>query len=288
MRWTFLLRPSWLATVVFAVVFSIVAFSFLAPWQFRRDEEKHDRTDAIERSFDLPVTPLRDLVPAGAAPAEQIEWRNVEMRGSYLPEAETISRLRSVESGPAFEVLTPMRLVDGTTVLVDRGYVRPDDSLRLPAYTAPPAGEVTVAGRIRLSENDRENRAPVRQDGRLQVYGIDPVVVSGATGVALEPGYVSLTADQPGVLAAVPLPNPSEGRNSKSYALQWIALGLMAPAGVGYYVWREYVARRDGGEAPKVRKRRDRDDADPHDPVESDDPHDPPVVARGPADHRQA
>ena len=41
--------------------------------------------------------------------------------GSYLPEAEAVVRLRTLDGKPAVEVLTPMRLDDGRVVAVDRG-----------------------------------------------------------------------------------------------------------------------------------------------------------------------
>jgi cytochrome oxidase assembly protein ShyY1 len=75
----------------------------------------------------------------------------------------------------------------------------------------------------------------------------------------LEPGYVELVAGTPGVLAPLPLPQLSGGPHF-SYALQWLAFGVMAPAGLAYFAWRE----SRGGSGTRERS---------HD---LDDPHDAP------------
>lgn len=244
MRWKFLLRPGWLALALAVIGFSILAFTVLAPWQFNRDDQRTARNAAIRQALDKPVRPLRQVLPAGTAPGPDVEWRRVELTGRYLPRAEVIVRLRSVRGGPAFEVVVPMRLTDGTTVLINRGYVRPASGFRVPDYPPVPDGVVTVQGRLRSSETDRQNRPVVRRNGTTQIYAVDPSVVTEITRVVLQPGYyVQLTAGQPGVLNPLPLPELSSGRHL-GYALQWLAFGVMAPLGFGYLAWREGTARR--------------------------------------------
>jgi cytochrome oxidase assembly protein ShyY1 len=263
-RWTFLLRPGWLALILVVGCFSTLAFTVLSPWQFHRNDVKTARTAAIEESFRIPPQPLRELLPAGVAPGAGTEWRQVTLTGRYLPEAELVVRLRTVLGEPAFEVVVPMRLRDGTTVLVDRGYLRPASGMRVPDYPPAPRGEVTVQGRLRVAERDPSGRPAVRRNDATQIYAIHPSAVSSLTGIKLQPGYVQLNEAQPGVLRALPLPQPqlSEGQNSFSYALQWIAFGVMAPLGLGYFAWREAAARR-----PHTPRERDRDPDDPRDPA---------------------
>lgn len=262
-RWRFLLRPGWVAMMLAVAGFAVLAITVLAPWQFERGEARAARNAAIERSFATPPQPLREVLPPGAAPGAATEWRQVELSGRYLPEAETVARLRTVQGEPAYEVLVPLRLADGSAVLVDRGYLRPDAGVRVPDYPPPPAGEVTVQGRLRLGETDTEQRAVVERDGRTEVYAVDPAAVSAVTGVALQPGYVQLNAGTPGVLGALPMPQLSAGPHL-AYALQWLAFGAMAPLGLGYFAWREATA----GARPT-----DRSESDPHD-RDPNDPHD--------------
>lgn len=261
MRWTFLLRPAWLALILVVGTFSTLAFTVLGPWQFDRDDAKAARNAAIEESYRTPPQPLREVLPAGAAPGANTEWQQVELTGRYLPDAETVVRLRTVLGDPAFEVVVPLRLRDGTTVLVDRGYLRPAPGVQVPDYPPVPRGEVTVQGRLRIAESDPNDRSAVRGGGTTQIYAIDPRMVSSLTGVELEPGYVQLNEGQPGVLGALPLPQLSSGPHL-AYALQWLAFGVMAPLGLGYFAWREGLIRRH--EDPRERRL---DPDDPRDPA---------------------
>lgn len=260
-RWRFLLRPGWVALTIMVACFAVLAFTVLSPWQFGRNKEQEAQNAAIERSFTVAPQPLRTLLAPGATPAAEIEWRQVRMTGHYLPQDELLARLRTVQGEPAYEVLVPLRLTDGSAVLVDRGYLRPDEGVRVPGYAPAPGGEVTVTGRLRFDEPDPQHGEVVVQDGRRQIYAVNSHTVGAATGVRLESGYVQLVDGAPGVLSALPLPQLDSGPFF-SYALQWIAFGTMAPLGLGYFVWQEMTEGR------RVKRR--------HDPRDPDDPHDPP------------
>ncbi len=250
-----MLCSGWVALTAVVVGFSVAAFTLLAPWQFHRAEQRAERNAAIERSFSTPPQPLREIR------GESTEWRQVMITGRYLPDAEVVVRLRTVQGEPAYEVLVPLRLADGSTVLVDRGYLRPGEGVRVPAYPPVPAGEVTVTGRLRADEPDPQGGEVVAQDGHRQVYAVSTRTVSAATGVGLEPGYVQLVDGAPGVLSALPLP-PLYSGPSFAYALQWLAFGAMAPLGLAYFAWREATGWRREEWSP-----------------DADDPHDPPVAA---------
>ena len=49
-----------------------------------------------------------------------------------MQNSDLLVRLRSIESQPAYEVLTPLQLTDGRTILVNRGYVRPIQGTEAP------------------------------------------------------------------------------------------------------------------------------------------------------------
>jgi len=259
MRWRFLLRPGWMALTAMVICFAVAAFTLLAPWQFRRAAQRANTNSAIERSFSIPPHPLRGVLTIHAAPTQDTEWRQVQASGHYLPDTEMVARLRTVQGEPAYEVLVPLRLADGSSILVDRGYLRPAEGVRIPQYPPVPGGEVTVIGRIRADELDPQDGEVVQQDGHRQVYAASSRTVSAATGVRLEPGYLQLVDGAPGVLSALPLPQLDAGP-SFPYALEWLAFGTMAPLGLAYFAWREATeGRRDDD-------RWSRDETDPHDP----------------------
>lgn len=236
-----LLRPGWLALTLLVFAFATACFTLLAPWQFQRDDERETRNAALEESFTARPKPLADVLPGGSAPDEKTQWTRVLVRGTYVPEDEVVARLRTVQGEPAFEVLTPMRTTNGTVVLIDRGYVRPDSDSRVPPYAAPPSGEVEVVARVRRDEvgpQDREPFANSATGGQLQSYVISSQVVGEARGLDIRPGYLQLEAGEPGVLGALPLPTLEAGPFF-SYALQWIAFGTMAILGWLYFTVRE-------------------------------------------------
>ncbi|MER5394901.1 SURF1 family cytochrome oxidase biogenesis protein [Saccharopolyspora sp. NPDC002686] len=238
MRLKFLLRPGWLGLIALVAVFTTLCLTVLAPWQFSRSDEAQTRNNAISESFHSPPRQLAEVLPAGQAPDQRTEWSQVLLRGQYLPEGETLGWQRTVLGEPAFEVLTPFRLDDGTTVLVDRGYIRPVDGTRAPAYDAPPPGEQTLTARVRSDEVDSKNRPLFDHDGHRWAYAVNSGTVAAGTGIAMRPGYFSLNENQPGVLEPLPLPRLEAGPYF-SYALQWIAFGVMAVIAVAYLIYSE-------------------------------------------------
>ncbi len=246
-RLRLLLRPGWLLLALVVVSFAAACFTLLAPWQFQRHEDRKATNAAVAASFDAAPVPL-----AGVEPGPRSEWRRVTLTGSYLPEAEALARLRTVQGAAAFEVLTPFRLTDGSVVLVDRGFVRPVEGVRVPGFDAAPAGEVDLSARVRTGETNSQNRPAFDEDGRRQVYSIDPATVGAAAGLDIRPGYLQLEAGSPGVLGALPLPQLEAGP-FLSYALQWIAFGAMTLLGLVYFTWREV---KPGGALTEDRPRK--------------------------------
>jgi cytochrome oxidase assembly protein ShyY1 len=223
------------------LIFAGVCFTLLAPWQFHRHQERSTTNAAITHAANANPADLDTLLPAGQRPDADTEWRTVRVTGEYLADDEVVARLRTVLGQPAFEVLTPFRLADGSVVVVDRGYVRPVQgakSVTVPDYAAPPAGTVTLTARLRADERDPRDRRADSEGGRPQVYAVGSGVVARATGLDVRPGYLQLTENAPGVLGTLPLPDLDAGP-FLSYALQWIAFGTMAILAWLYFTWRE-------------------------------------------------
>ena len=272
----FLLKPGWIALTVVVLGFTFACYYLLAPWQFHRSTERDGQNLALQNALENAPIPRTALVPAGRGPAPDVEWRQVTVSGTYLPTDEVLVRLRSVDSSPAYEVMTPLRTPSGETLLVDRGYVRPESQGAVPPVAVAPPGTVTVTGYLRSDETGSA-RATIDQGGYRQVYAADAGLVSAATGVALTPGYVQLVADQPGVLTPVSLPQP-DPNSSYSYAWQWLIFGVMAVGAWAYFVRLEY---RTGQGKRGIRDVRERRADDPRDlPAGADDdPPDEPVPA---------
>jgi hypothetical protein len=161
-----------------------------------------------------------------------------------------LQRLQRLDDKPAYGVLAEFRLDDGHTLLVDRGLVGAPDGSHLPPIAAPPTGPQHIEGRVRKSEGVIPGKAPAMLDGYRQVYSIDTTQLSTVLAVPLTPiptggagGYLQLSDGQPGVFTPQPLPQLDAGPYL-SYGLQWIAFGVMAPLGLGYFVYSEITERR--------------------------------------------
>ncbi len=235
-RLAFLLRPGWLALVAGVLVFAGACFWVLSPWQFGRNAERSAQNSEITSALSTPAVPIRQLLPPGVAPGGHLEWRAVTLTGHYLPAAETVARQRQVYDEPAYEVLTPFRLDDGSTVLVDRGYIGQDNG-GVAAFAPAPAGHLTLTGRVHPQESDA-HRPPLTERGHREVYSVNTPAITALTGQPLDPMYVALVDGQPGGLNVLPVPQIDDGP-FLSYALQWIAFGVMAILGAGYFTWRE-------------------------------------------------
>jgi cytochrome oxidase assembly protein ShyY1 len=246
----FLLRPGWLAFIALVVGFAVACYTLLAPWQFGREEQREAQERAITAANATAPVPLAELVPTGAEVPADLEWRQVVLTGTYLPDAEAVVRLRTYAGNPAVEVLTPMRLDDGRVVAVDRGYAPVAGGQAVAAYAAPPTGTVTVTARLRPDQMDPSDRPVVRGAGPPQLYAADSRVLGRTVGTALSPGILQLNAGQPGVLAPVevaPTVASSAPFTNLSYALQWLTFGLIALVALGYFIRLEMLQRRGEG-----------------------------------------
>lgn len=240
-RWVSVFRPSWLVLGMVVIAFAYLCFTVLAPWQLGKNASTSRENDQIARSLNAEPVPLTSLLSQPNPSDEQ--WRPTTATGRYLPDRQVLARLRVVDGEPAFEVLTPFQIDGGPAVLVDRGYVRPVKGSQVPAISPPPTGTVTITARLRDAEAPASGKEPFRENDWQQVYSINTEQISALTGVALAEPYVQLMADQPGGLGVIPLPHLDAGP-FLSYGIQWIAFGIIAPIGLGYFIYAEMRERR--------------------------------------------
>lgn len=242
-RLTFLLRPGWLALALVVVAFAYLCFTVLAPWQLGKNTKTNRENSQIENSLKAEPVALTTLLPHQDSSAPDAQWREVTATGHYVPSAQVLARLRVVGGSPAFNVLVPFIADGGPVVLVDRGYVLPIQGNKVPEIAPLPSGTVTITARLRDSETAPAAKPPFREDGFTQVYAIDTALVATTTGVPLAGSYLQLIENQPGGLGVAELPHLDPGP-FLSYGIQWIAFGIVAPIGLGYFAFSEIRARR--------------------------------------------
>ncbi|WDF34765.1 SURF1 family protein [Arthrobacter agilis] len=229
----FLFSARWFGWLVMVIVIAAGCVG-LGRWQLDRREAVVDNIHRIEANYD--ATPQRyvpgSFVLDGYDPAT--EWTPITFVGTYDVENQVIARNRPLSGQPGYEVLTPLRLEDGSAVIIDRGWLpigndeagRPDD------IPEPPPGEVEVTARVKPGEPAVKRGAP---EG--QVASIDLTALSDRLDYPLQDAAYGLLALERPAAAETPLaaPKPSidEGPHL-SYSLQWFAFGVLAFVGLGY------------------------------------------------------
>lgn len=242
-RLAFLFRPQWLALFVVVIAFAYLCFTVLAPWQLGKNTKTSRENTQISESLKADPVPVRTFLPQQDSAAPDAQWRRVTATGHYLPEAQVVARLRVVDGDPAYEVLTPFAVDGGPIVLVNRGFVLPQKGTAVPPIADAPRTPVTINARLRDPEAVAVGKKPFRAEGAQQVYSINTGQISTVTGVPLAGSYLQLVADQPGGLGVLSLPHLDAGP-FLSYGIQWISFGIVAPIGLGYFIFAEIKERR--------------------------------------------
>lgn len=242
-RFAFLFKPQWLVLYVVVIAFAYLCFTVLAPWQLGKNTTTSRENSQISNSLSEAPVPVTSVLPQQDSSAPGQQWRRVTATGTYQPGAQVLARLRVIDGSPAYEVLLPFHVDGGPTVLVDRGFVKPEKGTAVPQFAPPPTGTVTITARLRNSESVTAGKTPFRGDGVQQVYSISTAQIAEVTGVPLTGPYLQLVEDQPGGLGVISLPHLDSGP-FLSYGIQWIAFGIIAPIGVGYFLFAEIKARR--------------------------------------------
>lgn len=242
-RWAFLLRPSWLALAAVVLAFAYLCFTVLAPWQLGKNTSTSRENGQLQQALNAEPVPVTTLLPHQDSAAPDAQWRPVSATGRYVPGAQVLVRLRLVGGEPAFEVLAPFAVDHGPTVLVNRGFVRPEGGSQVPPIPPPPAGTVSITARLRNPQEAIPGKDPFAEGGFTQVYSINLEQVAAATKVPLAGSYLQLVDDQPGGLGVIPLPHIDAGP-FLSYGIQWIVFGIVAPILLGYFAYAEVRARR--------------------------------------------
>lgn len=240
--------------IVLAIV---VTFPMLGLWQLDRWEQEKARQDRIEARVDGPERPVTEVLPpdADAARIDDLEYQPVTASGTWVADEEVAHRNRDLDGQGGFDWLTPLRLDDGTAVLVRRGFVPPARVAGAePTVAAPPDGEVTVSGWLEVPASQPSGWAAGFSpsdpaDGRLEtVFWADVERIDRQTTDDLLPMVLHLTDQDPAPEGPLPVPQPVpevDLSQNLSYAVQWFVFTAIAVIGYGIVLWRKWGHRAE-------------------------------------------
>lgn len=235
--------PGTLAALLGVALLLVAGLVTLGAWQVQRLAWKQDLIARVDRQVHaVPAAPPA-IATWATLTRDVVEYRRVELRGRYLAGADVLVNA-TTELGAGHWVMTPLRDAQGSTVLVNRGFV-PLDVPREQARA--PDGEQRVVGLLRLSEPGgsllQHNDAA---QNRWYSRDVTAIAASRQLVGLVAPYFVDAVAE-PGAAPAWPRPGLTVLRFSNNhlvYAATWFALAAMVAGAAGYLVMDERRLRR--------------------------------------------
>jgi cytochrome oxidase assembly protein ShyY1 len=239
----FLLRPKWIAFHLLVVV-SVVSMLWLAFWQLDRLDDRRTFNALVAEQIDRPPSSLASLLEEAGDDPESIEWRQAIVAGSYLPE-QILWFNRSQDGLAGDNVLSALVTTDGTTVIVNRGFV--PLGVDLPA---PPQTDVELLTRVRVpTERQRGQLTDANASGEpvTEVRRVDLDEIAGQLPGSVAPVYLDLVDARPAIGPADPSPVPGPALDEGphlSYAAQWFIFATCVLIGWVIAIRRSIRSRR--------------------------------------------
>lgn len=225
------------ATLVVAATTARLGF-----WQLDRADQKIRAQQAQVERRALPLLPAGELARDSERALRQ-QHRLVELQGHWRPELTVYLDNRQMDGHPGFFAVTPLVLDDGTAVLVQRGWLPRDfaDRTRI-AAPPPPAGPVTVQGRIaldlaRMFEFSGAASGTIRQNLDLESYAQETALNLRPLALVQQDGPA---APQDG-LKRHWLEPAADVHKHYGYAFQWFAFSGLS---IVLYVWFKVIRPR--------------------------------------------
>ncbi|WNI16425.1 SURF1 family cytochrome oxidase biogenesis protein [Actinacidiphila sp. ITFR-21] len=261
-----LLTRRWILLTLLALAM-VLAMYRLGLWQFHRYQQTKKSNHVISLAVHSAPVPVDTLTRPGTDVPGALRYRPVTATGRFDAAHQFVVRRRTNTDGAiGFFLITPLITDHGDAVLVNRGWVAPDDSdgAAFPALPRTPPGKVTVTGRLQPDETSAVS-------GIREVRGLPPrqymLINSKEQAAALpEPvlgGYLELVRASPPLTPAdsaelVAPPNSSQSTSEAvvgqgvhlPYAVQWWLFALMVPVGWWVLLRQELKERRSRPAAP--------------------------------------
>ncbi|HMI95679.1 MAG TPA: SURF1 family protein [Micropepsaceae bacterium] len=195
----------------------------LGIWQIERLHEKEALIATVQAGISAPPVPLADALARGAANAE---WRHVRVTGHFLHDKEIYVFSRGPKGAVGVDIVTPLVLKDGGTVLIDRGFVPEALHESKTRQAAQVTGEVSLTGVLRLSQQPGLFTPAPNTDTRL--WFVKDVPSMAKTAGVIVPSLI-IEADATPNPGGWPLGGQTRvefANDHLQYAVTWFGLAL--------------------------------------------------------------
>lgn len=237
LMYSFVRQPKWIAAHML-VLLLLVTFLLAGTWQFGRHQKRLDRNDVVLDRADTVMLEAADLFES----QDIFEFRLVQLNGSWSASDSVLIRNRSHQDIAGCHLAVPLKVSSNEGVLVVAGWLSAPlcDINELEA----PTGDVSLVGRVRLSQTRGAIGARDRADGVIKTLArTDVARVDQQVALSLAPVYVELITSNPSVAEAVAVdPPPTDLGPHLAYAVQWFL--FFAVGAVGYPLVLRRQARK--------------------------------------------
>jgi cytochrome oxidase assembly protein ShyY1 len=236
-RYRFALRPRWILSHLLILLLVIVMIN-LGFWQLRRLHERKAYNASVRTNEAQAPQPVEGILHVGdpTSVGHTLNFRRISATGTYDTSNEIIVRARTLDGTPGVWAVTPMKLDDGTGVVVLRGFLPSQGTLeRVPADAEPPSGPVSITGLVQETQTAGLFEKSDPAQGHLDTMArVDVARIAKQLPYPILPAYVQLQTQTPDQARPEPrvLPEPvlDEGPHL-SYAIQWFIFTTIAIVG---------------------------------------------------------
>ncbi|KAG2367761.1 SURF1 family-domain-containing protein [Suillus spraguei] len=231
-------KNSWFSPTIFVLGF-IPVFTFaLGTWQMQRLQWKVALIDELQEKLHREPILLPKRVNLSVVP--EFVYRRVLLRGRWDHKHSMLLGPRVLEGSHGHHVVTPLIRSDGTTVLVDRGFVAKEFA-DANTFEREEAGEVEILGMLRASHT-RNSFTPDNKPAEGTWYWADVDAMAdyaGGEAEHVQPVFVEQIYDGSSQDAAlrlskgIPLGRAAsvDVRNAHlSYVITWFSLSAFTTA----------------------------------------------------------
>ena len=208
----------------------------LGIWQLDRLHQRRAHNALVAAARARPELEIREGLPL---PIDSLRDRTLRARGAYDYARERLWHGRTYEGIPGVDFITPLRLPDGTAVLVDRGWAPSPDGYHVDQQAYHEGDSAAVEGLGMAAPRGRGDVNPAALRDSLP-YALLPVVVQQL------PPSTALYHPLPPGLTRWPLPPLSDGPHL-SYVVQWFSFALIIVVGSLVLLRQRYARRRPEG-----------------------------------------
>lgn len=228
----------------------------LGIWQMHRYEERTARNQLVTDALAAEPVPVEKLTAPGHTVTSAERYRTVTAKGRFDTGDEVVVRRRTnADDEVGYHVLTPFVLDDGKVLLVNRGWIPSDgpSQTAFPKVPAPPAGEVTIKGRLMPDETTAASGIKNLQGlPDRQIMLINSEQEARRLDARVLGGYIAQTAPEPSGDTPELLGDPGkeDAALNYAYAVQWWLFAAAVPVGWVFLARREARERAEASAVP--------------------------------------